>query len=101
MATIFGKNYYLNLDVITEKCKLDRNDKFIEENPDDIEDPDGIEINIFKYEVLKMCIDRVLNEQIADDEDMGVLGQAEFSASFKIAFNTLTNYEILIEKSDE
>lgn len=101
MLTIFGKYYYLNLDIITEKCKIDYdNSNDIGPNDEDTEDK-GMSINIFKYEVLKMCIDRVLDEPAINDEGLGVLGQSEFPSSFKIAFNTLINYSILIELSDE
>lgn len=99
MVTLFGKQYYLNLDIITEKCKVDYNEQEIDENSE-IEEK-GIEINIFKYEILKMCIERVLDEPATNDENLGLLGQNEFPASFKIAFNTLINYEILTEITED
>lgn len=97
MLTIFGKNYYLNLDIITEKCKIDYDN---DESESDSEEK-GASINIFKYEVLKMCIERVLDEPAINDEGLGMIGQSEFPSSFKIAFNTLINYEILTESFDE
>ena len=53
------------------------------------------------YEILKMCIERVLDEPATNDENLGLLGQNEFPASFKIAFNTLINYEILTEITED
>jgi hypothetical protein len=52
------------------------------------------------YEVLKMCIDRVLNEFDEVDESMGPFGQKETTISFKLAFNTLIKNNILIEDDE-
>lgn len=54
-------------------------------------------INIFKYELIKMCIERILNEFTEDDSKMGDLSMDSSTVSFKIAFNTLIKNEILIE----
>jgi len=94
MVELFGKNYYLDIDGITRKCQTG----------DTIKDDDGeetLEINIFKYEVIKMCIDRVLNEFQEVDEALGAFGSNETTLSFKIAFNTLIKNQILIEDEDE
>lgn len=55
------------------------------------------EINIFKYEVLKVCLERILNEYQEVDDNLGPFGEENLSISFKIAFNTLIKYKILIE----
>jgi hypothetical protein len=52
------------------------------------------------YEILKMCIDRVLNEFDEGDEDAGLFGQRETTVSFKLAFNTLIKNNILIEDDE-
>lgn len=52
------------------------------------------------YEILKMCIERILNEFDESDEGMGVFGQKNTTASFKFAFNTLIKYNILIEEDE-
>jgi hypothetical protein len=49
---------------------------------------ESTEINIFLFEILKMCIDRILNEFDESDNDIGVFGQKDTTPSFKIAFNT-------------
>jgi hypothetical protein len=60
-----------------------------------------LEINIFKYETIKMCLDRVLNEYDEQGEEkMGLFGQNDLSLSFKIAFNTLIKYQILLEDDE-
>lgn len=56
-----------------------------------------MEINIFKYELLKMCIDRIMNEIDEVDDELGAFGQNNTTVSFKIAFNTLIKNQILIE----
>ena len=94
MVEIFGKNYYLDIDGITRKCQTGHT----------IKDEDGeetLEVNIFKYEVIKMCIDRVLNEFQEVDEGLGKFAQEGTSVSFRIAFNTLIKNQILIEDEDE
>ena len=82
MVEIFGKNYYIDLDGITEKCRTGGT----------IPDEDGTEVtevNIFKYEIIKMCLDRVLGEIDEVDEGLGKFAQEGTSVSFRIAFNTL------------
>jgi hypothetical protein len=94
MVEIFGKSYYIDLDGITEKCRTGNN----------ITDEDGgevTEVNIFKYEVIKMCLDRILGEIDEVDEELGKFAQEGTSVSFKIAFNTLIKNQILIEDEDE
>lgn len=47
-----------------------------------------------------MCLDRVLNEYDEVDDELGVFGGNNTNVSFKIAFNTLIKYEILIENNE-
>ena len=60
-----------------------------------------LEINIFKYEIIKMCLERILGEVDDVDEEMGVFAQNSTTTSFKLAFNTLIKYKILIEELNE
>jgi hypothetical protein len=94
MVELFGKRYYIDVDGITKKCQTGDTLK----NEDGTE---GLEINIFKYEIIKVCLERVLNEYEEVDEELGPLAEEGLSISFKIAFNTLIKYEILIEEDDE
>jgi hypothetical protein len=93
MVEIFGKSYYIDLDGITEKCRTGNTIK---------EDDGGevTEVNIFKYEIIKMCLDRVLGEIDEIDEELGKFAQEGTSVSFKIAFNTLIKNQILIEDDE-
>lgn len=101
MVEIFGKNYYIDVENIVEKCttyvpvKIDKDD----EEKEDIENA-TIEVNIFKYEIIKMCLDRILNDFEDVDNEMGIFGQSNVNISFKIAFNTLIKYNILIEEDE-
>ena len=104
MLEIFGKNYYIDIDGITNKCRTNTRIKDLtlknEDEIDEDEDEGSIEVNIFKYEIIKMCLDRVLNDFEEVDEEMGVFGANETSTSFKMAFNTLIKTEI-IKEDDE
>jgi hypothetical protein len=93
MVEIFGKNYYIDVDGISQKCQTGN----------EIENEDGtktLEINIFKYEIIKTCIERVLNEFEEVDNELEELGKESLSISFKIAFNTLIKYDILISEDE-
>jgi len=65
------------------------------------EEDTSTQINIFKFEIIKMCIDRILSEIDEVDEDLGSFGANKTSTSFKLAFNTLLKYEIIIENENE
>lgn len=93
MVEIFGKNYYIDVDGISQKCQTGN----------EIQNEDGttsLEINLFKYEIIKTCIERVLNEFEEADEELGEFGNSGLSISFKIAYNTLIKYDILISEDE-
>ena len=98
MVELFGKNYYINIDGITDKCRttpaVDKTDN------DEEEDDESTHINIFKYELIKMCLERILGEIDEVDEGLGKFGQEGTAVSFKIAFNTLIKNQILIEDDE-
>lgn len=48
-----------------------------------------------------MCLERVLGEYDEDDNDSDIFGARKASQSFKIAFNTLVKYEILIDLNED
>ncbi len=96
MVELFGKNYYINIDGITDKCRTTP----AVDKTDDEEDDESTHINIFKYELIKMCLERILGEIDEVDEGLGKFGQEGTSVSFKIAFNTLIKNQILIEDDE-
>jgi hypothetical protein len=99
MVEYFGKNYYIDLDGITDKCRTTNTLKSSEEESEG-EDEGSLEINIFKYEIIKMCLERVLSEFEEPEDDMALLHKDNTPISFKIAINTLIKYEILIEDDE-
>ena len=95
MVKLFGKQYYIDLDGITERCKTGHT---IKEEDDEEE---SLEVNIFKYEVIKMCLSTVLSEAEEIDEEIAPFNQNGTSIAFKIAFNTLIKNNILLEQENE
>jgi hypothetical protein len=75
---------------INENVKNDENDENSSED-------ESQTINIFKYEIIKMCIDRILDEVDDVDEEMGPFASNSTTTSFKIAFNTLLKNQIILE----
>lgn len=89
MLKVFGRNYYIDFDSVIDNCKMSDAD-------------DGVtEINVFKFDVIKICIDRLLNEyDETESGGLGVFTDNETSPSFNIVFNTLIKHEILIEDNE-
>jgi hypothetical protein len=93
MVEIFGKNYYIDVDGISQTCQTGY----------EIKNEDGTttsEINLFKYEIIKSCVERVLSEFTEVDNELGVFAENSLTISFKIAFNTLIKYNILISEDE-
>ena len=88
MGEIFGKNYYLDLDAAVAVCKTG----------DNIQDEDGkdiVEINVFKYEMVKMMLETILSEHDDIDDSLGLKSASKTSVPFKIAFNSLLNKKLI------
>lgn len=100
MVELFGKNYYINIDGITDKCRTTPAVSKTDNDVDEEEEDESTHINIFKYELIKMCLERILGEIDEVDEGLGKFGQEGTSVSFKIAFNTLIKNQILIEDDE-
>lgn len=91
MVNLFGKEYYIDFDKITEKCEIKRS-----------EETEGFEINVFKYELIKMCLQRVLEDGYEnEDDEISSFKMGNQSISFKIALYTLIKNEILLEYDEE
>jgi len=110
MHEIFGRNYYIDVDTIIEVCRPSypfKEKPEIEESltetgdpPDPEEASGGGELNIFKFEVYKACVERVFGEYNSDDDNLGAF-VSPTSPSFNLAFNTLLKYQIIKEDNDE
>ena len=87
------------MDAITEACelKIERVEKTDTEEDDNTVDQT---INVFKYEIVRLCLDTILTETAPEDEGMGLFA-TELTIPFKLAFNTLIKHKILIESEDE
>jgi hypothetical protein len=102
MLELFGKNYYIDVNKIIEECRPVYSTKKVKTKKtgegDSTSDDTSLELNVFKFEIFKACVERAFNEY-QEEADEKLAGYAENSAtiSFKIAFNTLLKYEILKE----
>ena len=95
MFEILGETYYIDVDKIIEKCRPENTT----EEPTEGEDKQ-IELNVFKFDCYKSCLDRVIAEyQEEDDGDVAAFTNKSKNPGFAIAFNTLEKHEIL--KKDE
>jgi len=124
----FGGNaFYINLDAILDSIRIDTIDQIsIEELPppevkpkksskgkkveiqvipeqDEIEiSPEqnsGIQVDISKWEILRLMIDAIMSTNTDVDDKLGMAGlNNNSSIPFKIAFNTLLKYNILQEE---
>lgn len=101
--------YYLDLDFLSDflSIKLDKivkestNESDEEETEEDVEtiklNPISTGIDVFKYEIIKMCLDRILfDKEINPESDlMSMRRSSEDDASYKLAFNTLLAHKII------
>jgi hypothetical protein len=66
---------------------------------DDSEDSESgvteTKINIIKFEMVKMLLDTILNEQEIVDEKLGMKSNAQVSIPFRLAFNSLLNKKLI------
>jgi hypothetical protein len=94
MPDFKNNDYYLDIDGYIEKCRTGNTLK-------DEDDKDVMEINIFKYEIIKMMLERILDEfdEEGDDDVLSSLKGKKTSVSFNLAFNTLYQYGIIKEEN--
>ena len=115
MLDFGGSVYYIDVNKFTELIRMDHpnGNEIIESVTKDIKDENGkilttevvttkrerdMYIQQTMYELLREMIDIVLNETDEMDEELGSERALDkMSISYKIAFNTLIHYEILVE----
>ena len=108
MVEIMGKHYYINVDNAIEQCrpvyppKKGRPKKVEKVEKEEKEEDRTLELNVFKFEIFKSCIERILLYEYSDEkeDDIVIFQEKTSSMSFGIAFNTLLKYNILIEEVD-
>jgi hypothetical protein len=91
MIQVLGENYFIDLDEIENYLGMNQDD-----DSDDSES--GVtetKINIIKFEMVKMLLDTVLNEQEIVDEKLGMKSNAQVSIPFRLAFNSLLNKKLI------
>ena len=102
MIDIMGKHYYIDVDNAIEQCRPVYPPK--KGRPKKTEETETtLELNVFKFEIFKSCIERVLLYEYTedkDDDDIAIFQEKSSPLSFAVAFNTLLKYKILIEEVD-
>jgi hypothetical protein len=81
MFTVFGENYYIDLDKIDKEVELKTTSG-------------ESQIHLVKYEMIKHMVETVLTEDEIIDENMG-LKSKEISIPFRISFNSLLMKNII------
>ena len=103
MIEIMSKNYYIDVDNAIEQCRPPYIHKKGRPKVKEENEP-SLELNVFKFEIFKSCIERILLYEYTNDDDdddnITIFQEKPSSLSFKIAFNTLLKYKILIEEID-
>ena len=92
MLAFMGKYYYIDVDEVINLCRADYGTEEFEKNQGlkTGEHGEGVlELNVFKYEIFKGCVERLLNELSEPDPELEIFGGQKFGISFKIAYNTL------------
>jgi len=91
MIQVLGENYFIDLDEIENYLDMNQTD--------DSEDSESgvteTKINIIKFEMVKMLLDTILNEQEIVDEKLGMKSNAQVSIPFRLAFNSLLNKKLI------
>jgi hypothetical protein len=91
MIQVLGENYFIDLDEIENYLDMSQSD--------DSEDSESgvteTKINIIKFEMVKMLLDTILNEQEIVDEKLGMKSNAQVSIPFRLAFNSLLNKKLI------
>lgn len=98
----FGGEYvYIDFDEITNVIKLEppkEEENKTDENDEDLIPPSqfgNITIDVVKWEMINKMIDTILEDFSEEDPTMGRKNLDKLSVSFKIAYNTLLNYNII------
>lgn len=91
MDPIIENSYYIDINSINEICSIGGT----KENPNP-------EINILKYEMVKMCVETLLDTYPEKgDIDMLIFNPKKLSFPDQVAFNTLTINDILKKTNEQ
>jgi hypothetical protein len=95
---------YIDIDTFFEKCKTANMVKpTIDEDGEELPlDENSYGINAIKFELLRSCVERILNEYEDADEDKYLASTQEKTAiSFSLPYNTLKHYNIIKTENDD
>jgi hypothetical protein len=109
MLDVMGKQYYINIDKVIEICRPNYTPEELKrlraksktKSSEEDNERSGLELNIFKFELYKACIERLFLDNQEIDDNLGVYAEKSTNISFRIAFNTLLKNEILTEDDNE
>ena len=89
MIEVMGKHYYIDVDNAIEKCRPVYPPK--KGRLKKVEEETTLELNVFKFEIFKSCIERILLYEYTEDkdDDIAIFQEKSSSLSFGLAFNTL------------
>ena len=95
----FGGEYvYIDFDEITNVIKLEPPKEETTSELNEIIPPSqygNITIDVIKWEMINKMIDTILDDLSEEDPTLGRKNLDKLPVSFKIAYNTLLNYNIL------
>lgn len=95
----FGGEYvYIDFDEITNVIKLEPPKEDGNSDNDEIVPPTqygNITIDVIKWEMINKMIDTILDDLSEEDPTLGRKNLDKLPVSFKIAYNTLLNYNII------
>lgn len=95
MFKIFNEYWYLDLDYLDNKLRVEPKSK----EPKESDESESQTINVVSYEVYKFLIEVLMTEKEDVDEAMGVRS-SDVPIPFKLAFNTLVKDKILKKSED-
>lgn len=91
-----GQFIYIDFDEITNVIKLEPpKEEDDEENMSPQNQYGNITIDVIKWEMINKMIDTILDDLSEEDPTLGMKNLDKLPVSFKIAYNTLLNYNIL------
>jgi hypothetical protein len=90
MITLFGENYYINLENVDKYVNIQTPPISASTEPEQ-------HISIVKYEMIKTLIDVILSENEDIDEKLANKVSSQLTIPFKLALNTMLMNK-LIEK---
>jgi len=108
MIDVLGEKYYIDFKGLEDEVNIpfmmkkkskkklniideETGEEIIEET---VEEPIQ-QINVVKFEAIKMMLEVVLTEREEIDNNLGVVTSENLSLPFRIAFNTLLRYGII------